>query len=92
MITHEDMLSYFERRGDVGAVVAKELRKANDESKTTVCFYAVRDFKADERVVYLDAYVDAYAKQMVKKYREDPVKYAQYRPAVKRAVSLDFGL
>jgi len=92
MTTQEEMFSYFERRSAAGVLVSKALKEIGDDVRTLVCFYAVKDLGADIRVVYLDGYVSAYAKQMAKKYREDPVEFARYRPATKHAVSLEFGL
>lgn len=86
------MLVYLESRGKCGRLLSEKLMEIGDNFRIFVCYHAVKDFKADERVVYLSAYVDAYAKQMSAKYREDPVKYARYRPAVKHVVSMDFGL
>jgi hypothetical protein len=92
MITQRDMLVYLESRGKDGRLLSEKLIEIGENFRVFVCYYAVKDFKADERVVYLSAYVDSYARQMSRKYREDPVEYARYRPAVKQSLSMEFGL
>jgi len=92
MITQKEMLSYLEECGENGAFLAGMLRDFGKPFKTFVCYHAVKDFGANSIVIYLDSQVEIYAKLMSEMYRSDPVKYVRYRPVIKRALEMEFGL